>query len=191
MLGGKKMIDEIIMDSEERMQKTIEVLRKDFASLRAGKANPAILEKVQVDYYGVPTPINQMANVNAPEARLLVIQPWDKSIIPNIERGILKSDLGLNPSSDGTVIRIIIPQLTQERRKELVKVIKKKAEDARVGIRNIRRDANDHFKSLEKSKDITEDEGKKAQEDVQKVTDKYIAEADKVLSNKEQEIMEI
>jgi len=191
MLGGKKMIDEIIMDSEERMQKTIEVLRKDFASLRAGKANPAILEKVQVDYYGVPTPINQMANVNAPEARLLVIQPWDKSIIPNIERGILKSDLGLNPSSDGTVIRIIIPQLTQERRKELVKVIKKKAEDARVGIRNIRRDANDHFKSLEKSKDITEDEGKKAQEDVQKVTDKYIAEVDKVLSNKEQEIMEI
>jgi len=185
------MIDEIIMDSEERMQKTIEVLRKDFASLRAGKANPAILEKVQVDYYGVPTPINQMANVTAPEARLLVIQPWDKSIIPNVERAILKSDLGLNPSSDGTIIRIAIPQLTQERRKELVKIIKKKAEEAKVGIRNIRRDANDHFKSLEKSKDITVDEDKKAQDDVQKITDKCIAEVDKVFSNKEQEIMEI
>lgn len=179
------------MDSEERMQKTIEVLRKDFASLRAGRANPAILDKVQVDYYGVPTPINQMANVSAPEPRLLVIQPWDKSIIPTIEKAILKSDLGLNPSSDGTVIRIAIPQLTQERRKELVKTVKKKAEDAKVGIRNIRRDSNDDLKSLEKSKDITEDESKKAQEDVQKATDRYINEVDKVLANKEQEIMEI
>jgi len=145
------MIEEILMDSEDRMQKTIEVLRKDFASLRAGRANPAILDKVQVDYYGVPTPINQMANVSAPEARLLVIQPWDKTVIPTIEKAILKSDLGLNPSNDGTVIRIAIPQLTQERRKELVKTTKKKAEDAKVGIRNIRRDANEHLKSLEKS----------------------------------------
>ncbi|MDK2824134.1 MAG: ribosome recycling factor [Clostridia bacterium] len=191
MLGGKKMIDEILLDSEDRMQKTIEVLRKEFASLRAGRANPAILDKVQVDYYGVPTPINQMANVTAPEARLLLIQPWDKSIIPNIEKAILKSDLGLNPASDGTVIRIAIPQLTQERRKELVKVIKKKAEDAKVGIRNIRRDANDALKSLEKNKEISEDENKKAQDDVQKITDKYIAEVDKILNNKEQEIMEI
>jgi len=117
------MIDEILKDSETRMQKTLEVLRKDFASLRAGRANPAILEKVQVDYYGVPTPINQMANITAPEPRLLVIQPWDKSIISSIEKAILKSDLGLNPSSDGTVIRIAIPQLTQERRKELVKTV--------------------------------------------------------------------
>lgn len=185
------MIDEILLDSEDRMQKTIEVLRKEFASLRAGRANPAILDKVQVDYYGVPTPINQMANVTAPEARLLLIQPWDKSIIPNIEKAILKSDLGLNPASDGTVIRIAIPQLTQERRKELVKVIKKKAEDAKVGIRNIRRDANDALKSLEKNKEISEDENKKAQDDVQKITDKYIAEVDKILNNKEQEIMEI
>jgi ribosome recycling factor len=191
MLGGKKMIDEILLDSEDRMQKTIEILRKEFASLRAGRANPAILDKVQVDYYGVPTPINQMANVTAPEARLLLIQPWDKSIIPNIEKAILKSDLGLNPASDGTVIRIAIPQLTQERRKELVKVIKKKAEDAKVGIRNIRRDANDALKSLEKNKEISEDENKKAQDDVQKITDKYIAEVDKILNNKEQEIMEI
>jgi len=185
------MIEEILMDAEDRMQKTIEVLRKDFASLRAGRANPAILDKVQVDYYGVPTPINQIANVTAPEPRLLVIQPWDKSIIPAIEKAILKSDLGLNPSSDGTVIRIAIPQLTQERRKELVKVIKKKAEDAKVGIRNIRRDANDHLKSLEKSKEITEDEAKKAQDDVQKRTDKYIADIEKILNSKEQEIMEI
>ncbi|MFZ7104626.1 MAG: ribosome recycling factor [Peptococcaceae bacterium] len=185
------MIDEILMDSEDRMQKTIDVLRKDFASLRAGRANPAILDKVQVDYYGVPTPINQMANVSAPEPRLLMIQPWDKSIIPNIEKAILKSDLGLNPAGDGTVIRIAIPQLTQERRKELVKMIKKKGEEAKVGIRNIRRDANDDIKSLEKSKDISEDEAKKAQDDVQKLTDKYIVEVDKVMDNKEQEIMEI
>lgn len=185
------MIEEILLDSEERMQKTIEVLRKDFASLRAGRANPAILDKVQVDYYGVPTPINQMANVSAPEPRLLVIQPWDKTIIPTIEKAILKSDLGLNPSSDGTVIRIAIPQLTQERRKELVKIIKKKAEEAKVGIRNIRRDANDHLKGLEKSKEISEDESKKAQDDVQKETDKYILEVDKVYAKKEQEIMEI
>ncbi|NLT96426.1 MAG: ribosome recycling factor [Clostridia bacterium] len=185
------MIDEILKDSETRMQKTLEVLRKDFASLRAGRANPAILEKVQVDYYGVPTPINQMANITAPEPRLLVIQPWDKSIISSIEKAILKSDLGLNPSSDGTVIRIAIPQLTQERRKELVKTVKKKAEEAKVGIRNIRRDANEEVKSLEKAKEITEDESKKAQEDIQKITDKYIAEVEKVLSKKEEEIMEI
>lgn len=173
------------------MQKSIEVLRKDFASLRAGRANPAILDKVQVDYYGVPTPINQMANISAPEPRLLIIQPWDKSIIPSIEKAILKSDLGLNPSSDGTVIRIAIPQLTQERRKELVKTVKKKAEEAKVSIRNIRRDANDDIKSLEKSKEIPEDESKRAQDEVQKITDKYIAEVDKVMNNKEKEIMEI
>lgn len=185
------MINEILKDSEVRMQKSIEVLRKDFASLRAGRANPAILDKVQVDYYGVPTPINQMANISAPEPRLLIIQPWDKSIIPSIEKAILKSDLGLNPSSDGTVIRIAIPQLTQERRKELVKTVKKKAEEAKVSIRNIRRDANDDIKSLEKSKEIPEDESKRAQDEVQKITDKYIAEVDKVMNNKEKEIMEI
>lgn len=185
------MIDELLLESEERMQKTIDILRKDFASLRAGRANPAILDKVQVDYYGAPTPINQMANVSAPEPRLLLIQPWDKSVIPNIEKAILKSDLGLNPTSDGTVIRIAIPQLTQERRKELVKMIKKKGEEAKVSIRNIRRDGNDNIKSLEKGKDISEDEAKKAQDDVQKLTDQYIAEVDKVVNNKEEEIMEI
>lgn len=185
------MIKEVLQDAEERMQKTVEVLRKEFQSLRAGRANPAILDKVMVDYYGVPTPINQMANVTAPEARLLVIQPWDKSVTPNIEKAILKSDLGLNPNSDGNVIRIAIPQLTQERRKELVKVIKKKTEEAKVGIRNIRRDANEDLKALEKEKEISEDEEKKGQDDVQKLTDKYIADVDKVLDNKEKEIMEV
>ncbi|NLW24722.1 MAG: ribosome recycling factor [Clostridia bacterium] len=185
------MIKEILTDAEGRMKKTIDVLKKDFAGMRAGRANPAILEKVQVDYYGTPTPVNQLANITAPEARLLVIQPWDKTAISAIEKAILKSDLGLNPSSDGTVIRISIPQLTQERRKELVKSVKKKAEEARVSIRNIRRDANDEIKSLEKQKEISEDEAKKAQDDVQKITDKYIAEVDKITDNKEKEIMEV
>ncbi|NMA02785.1 MAG: ribosome recycling factor [Clostridia bacterium] len=185
------MISEIMQDSENRMVKALDVLKKELQSLRAGRANPAILEKITVDYYGSPTPINQMANITAPEPRLLVIQPWDKSIIPNIEKAILKSDLGLNPSSDGTVIRLAIPQLTQERRKELAKVVKKKGEDAKVAVRNIRREANELLKNLEKSKDISEDDNKRSQEDVQKLTDKFIQEIDKVLENKEKEIMEV
>lgn len=185
------MINEIMQDGEEKMLKAVEVLRKDLQSLRAGRANPAILEKVTVDYYGSPTPINQMANISAPEPRLLIIQPWDKSIIPNVEKAILKSDLGLNPNSDGTVIRLAIPQLTQERRKELVKVVKKKGEEGKIAIRNIRREANDELKDLEKSKDISEDDNKRGQEDVQKLTDKFIQEIDKVLENKEMEIMEV
>jgi len=185
------MINEIMQDSEKKMSKALDVFKKDLQSLRAGRANPAILEKITVDYYGSPTPINQMANITAPEPRLLVIQPWDKSIIPNIEKAILKSDLGLNPSSDGTVIRLAIPQLTQERRKELAKVVKKKGEDAKVAVRNIRREANELLKNLEKSKDISEDDNKRSQEDVQKLTDKFIQEIDKVLENKEKEIMEV
>lgn len=180
-----------MQDSEEKMLKVLEVLRKELQSLRAGRANPAILEKVAVDYYGSPTPVNQMANITVPEPRLLIIQPWDKSIIPKIEKAILKSDLGLNPNSDGTVIRLAIPQLTQERRKELVKVVKKKGEEAKIGIRNIRREANDDLKNLEKSKDISEDDNKRSQEDVQKLTDKFIQDIDKVLENKEKEIMEV
>ena len=150
-----------------------------------------MLEKVTVDYSGTPTPINQVANVSAPEPRLLTIQPWDKSLVPTIEKAILKSDLGLNPSSDGSIIRIVIPQLTQERRLELVKTVKKKAEEARVSIRNIRRDSNDKVKNLEKSKVISEDESKKGQEEIQKLTDKYIKEVDHVLDVKEKEIMEV
>jgi ribosome recycling factor len=185
------MLKETISQSEEKMNKSIEVLRKEFSTLRAGRANPSILEKVHVDYYGASTPLNQVANISSPEPRLLTIQPWDRNMVPQIEKAILKSDLGLNPSSDGNVIRIAIPQLTQERRLELVKVIKKKAEEARVSIRNIRRDANDQLKNLEKTKEISEDETKKGQENVQKLTDKYIKEVDRVMDLKEKEIMEV
>ncbi|MCR6544699.1 ribosome recycling factor [Dehalobacterium formicoaceticum] len=185
------MIRETIQEAEERMSKTVEVLKKDFASLRAGRATPALLDKVQVDYYGTMTPVNQMANVSVPEARLLLIQPWDKSTIPAIEKAILKSDLGLTPSSDGNVIRIGIPQLTEERRKDLVKSVKKKAEEARVAVRNVRRDTNDMIKDLEKEHEISEDESKRGLEEIQKTTDKFIKKVDEVMNTKEQEIMEV
>jgi len=185
------VIKDILSDTEERMKKTIEHLRKDLASLRAGRANPAMLEKIMVDYYGQPTPINQLANITVPEARLLVIQPWDKTIIASIEKAIMKSDLGINPSNDGNVIRLAIPQLTEERRKELVKVIRKRAEEARVAVRNIRRDANELLKSGEKEKLISEDENKKGMDDIQKETDRHIKEIDSVLQGKEKEIMEV
>lgn len=185
------MINELIQEAEEKMTRTVEVLKKDFASLRAGRATSALLDKIQADYYGTPTPINQMANITVPEPRLLVIQPWDKSTIPAIEKAILKSDLGLNPSNDGNVIRIAIPQLTEERRKELVKVVKKKAEEARVAVRNVRRDVNDMIKQLEKEHEISEDDSKRGLDEVQKVTDKFIKNVDEVLASKEQEIMEV
>jgi len=185
------MMKDVIKESEDKMKKSIEVLRKDLSTMRAGRANPSILDKLMVDYYGTATPVNQVANISAPEPRVLTIQPWDKSIIPIVEKAILKSDLGLNPSSDGSVIRIIIPQLTQERRLELVKTIKKKSEDTRVSLRNIRRDSNEKLKSLEKGKLITEDENKKGQDEIQKLTDKYIKDVDHVLEAKEKEIMEV
>lgn len=185
------MIKEVISDAQEKMKKAIEVLRHEYTTLRAGRATPALLDKVLVDYYGVPTPINQLANISVPEPRSLVIQPWDKSAMSAIEKAIQKSDLGLTPNNDGTNIRLVIPQLTQERRNELVKVVKKKAEDARVAVRNIRRDANDHLKDLEKKHEISEDDFKRAQEDVQKLTDKSIKEVDQVLEHKEQEVMEV
>jgi ribosome recycling factor len=185
------VINELIQEAEEKMTRTVEVLKKDFASLRAGRATSALLDKIQADYYGTPTPINQMANITVPEPRLLVIQPWDKSTIPAIEKAILKSDLGLNPSNDGNVIRIAIPQLTEERRKELVKVVKKKAEEARVAVRNVRRDVNDMIKQLEKEHEISEDDSKRGLDEVQKVTDKFIKNVDEVLASKEQEIMEV
>lgn len=185
------MIKEVTGEAEERMKKAIDVMRKDYGSMRAGRATPALLDKVMVDYYGVPTPINQMANISVPEPRLLSIQPWDKSVISSIEKAIQKSDLGLTPNNDGSIIRLAIPQLTQERRNELVKMAKKKAEDARVAIRNVRRDANDQLKDLEKEKEISEDDEKRAQEEVQKLTDKYIKEVEVILEHKEQEIMEV
>ena len=185
------MLEAILQETEGRMQKAVEGLRRELAALRAGRANPALLEKVNVSYYGTPTPINQLAAISAPEARLLVIQPWDRNILPEIEKAILKSDLGLTPSSDGTVIRIVIPQLTEERRTELVKVARKKAEEFRVQVRNARREANDRLKAEEKSKTAPEDAVKRAQEKVQKLTDNYIQAVDKVLANKEAEIMEV
>ncbi|NLC38222.1 MAG: ribosome recycling factor [Clostridia bacterium] len=185
------MSEQLFRDAEGKMKKALEVLNKEFASVRAGRANPALLDRVQVDYYGTMTPLNQLASISAPEARLLVIQPWDKSIIASIEKAILKSDLGLNPSNDGTVIRISIPQLTQERRQELVKVVRKKAEEFRVVIRNIRRETTDKIKAQEKNGEISEDEAKKMQDRTQKLTDKYIELVDKALQIKEEEIQEV
>ena len=184
------MVKEIVSSAEENMKKSVDVVRKEFASLRAGRATPALLDKIVVSYYGTPTPLNQLANISVPEARMLVIQPWDKSATPEIERAILKSDIGITPSSDGTVIRLTIPQLTQERRTELVKVIKKKAEEGRVAIRNIRRDINDNLKAKQKE-GVPEDEVKRGQDDLQKITDKYIKEIDELVKTKEQEIMQV
>lgn len=185
------MVKEIFNSHEQRMKKTVEALKREYASLRAGRATPALLDKISVDYYGTPTPINQVANVGVPEPRMITIQPWEKTMLPAIEKAIMKSDLGLTPNSDGAVIRLAIPQLTNERRAEIAKVIHKKAEEARVGVRNIRRDAIDAVKKLEKDKSITEDDNKKAQEDMQKLTDRYVKEIDASMTAKEKEIMEV
>ena len=185
------MTSDVLSTAEEKMKKAVSALARDFKTLRAGRANPSILDKIHVDYYGTATPLNQLANVSAPEPRLLVVQAWDKSIVADIEKAILKSDIGLTPNSDGTIIRLSIPELTQETRKELVKVVRKKTEEARVVVRNIRREANDELKGMEKNKDISEDETRRAQEEVQNLTNKYVKELDNVLETKESEIMEI
>ena len=184
-------IKDIHSSHEDKMKKAIEVLRREYGTLRAGRATPSLLDKITVDYYGSPTPVNQVANISVPEPRTIIIQPWEKNMISPIEKAIMKSDLGLTPNSDGVVIRLSIPQLTQQRRLELVKVVHKKAEEARVAIRNLRRDANDGFKKVEKDKTISEDEAKKAQDDMQKMTDKYIKEVDTIMNAKEKEIMEV
>ena len=181
----------LIKEAEVNMKKSLEIVKKEFATLRAGRATPALLDKIMVNYYGTSTPVNQLANISVPEARLLVIQPWDKNSLPEIERTIMKSDLGITPASDGTVIRLAIPQLTQERRKDLLKVIKKKSEDGRVAVRNVRRDVNDQLKSIQKEGKISEDELKRSQEEVQKLTDRYIKEIDNLFNTKEQEIMQV
>ena len=176
---------------EERMKKTISVFGENLAEVRAGRANPAVLNKVSIDYYGVPTPVNQVAGISVPEARMIVIQPWDMSILKEIEKAIIASDIGLNPNNDGKVIRLNFPELTEERRKELVKEIKKMGEENKVAIRSIRRDAIDDSKKANKANQITEDELAKDEENIQKLTDKYIAEIDKMLENKENEVMSI
>ncbi len=178
-------------DLEERMKKTISVLEENFAEIRAGRANPAILNKLRIDYYGVPTPINQVAGISVPEARMIMIQPWDASILKEIEKEILKSDIGINPNNDGKVIRLVFPELNEERRKEIVKDIKKMAEDAKVSLRAIRRDGIDEAKEMEKESLISEDERRKAEEDIQKLTDKNTAEVDRLTEAKEKEIMSL
>lgn len=185
------MPQNVIKNAEERMTKAIATLKKELASLRAGRANPSLLDKVTVDYYGTPTPVTQMANVSVPEARMITIQPWDKTQLGPIEKAILKSELGLTPTNDGSVIRLVIPPLTEERRQELVKIVKKEGEEAKVAIRNVRRDANDSFKKLQKDGEISEDEMKRYQDQVQKTTDNYIAQVDKIVQEKEKEIMEV
>ena len=178
-------------DLENRMQKTVSVYEENLSEIRAGRANPAILNKISVEYYGVQTPINQVAGISVPEARIIVIQPWDISILKEIEKAILASDIGLNPNNDGKVIRLNFPELTEERRKELVKDIKKIAEEAKVAIRSIRRDGMEEVKTKQKNSEITEDEKASKEEEIQKLTDKYIAEIDKILANKEKEILNV
>lgn len=174
---------------ENRMEKTIEVFKQNLSEVRAGRANPAILNKITVEYYGTPTPINQVAGISVPEARLIVIQPWDGSVLKEIERAILASDIGITPNNDGKVIRLNFPELNEERRKELVKDIKKMGEEAKVAVRQVRRDGLDEFKKQQKDSLITEDELKQAEDQVQKLTDKYVEEIDKLTDAKEKEVM--
>ena len=185
------MTKKVIESAEDRLNKTLDGLKKDYGTLRAGRAAPSLLDKVTVDYYGVATPVNQIANVTIPEPRMIMIKPYDRNSLKDIERAIQKSDLGLTPNNDGTTIRLQIPQPTQERRKELVKVVSKKAEEAKVAMRNIRRDANESIKKLEKGKEITEDDRKDAQEEMQKLLDKYIKLVDSAKATKEKEVMEV
>lgn len=185
------MFDEVVKESQSRMEKVIEKAKKEFATIRTGRATPSLLEGLKADYYGVPTPINQMAKISVPEPRQLVIQPWDKNAIKPIEKAILKSDLGLNPNVDSDLIRLIIPQLTEERRKELVRLVRKKAEEQRVAIRNIRREANETLKEMENDGDISEDNYHRGLENVQELTNEYIEKIDELLEEKEAEIMEV
>ena len=176
---------------EEKMKKTISVFEENLSEIRAGRANPAILNKISIDYYGTPTPINQVAGISVPEARMIVIQPWDASVLKEIEKEILKSDIGINPTNDGKVIRLTFPELNEERRKEIVKDIRKMAEEAKVAVRSIRRDAIDEAKSMQKNSEMSEDELKVAEDDIQKLTDKYVEEVDEILEKKEKEVMSI
>jgi len=184
------MVEEILAQTNTRMIKAIDTLSKELAVIRTGRASPALIEHLRADYYGVPTPISQMASISVPEARLLVIQPWDRSALHGIEKAILKSELGLNPVNDGSVIRLNIPHLTEERRQELAKVVRKRVEDGKIGIRNIRREALEHMKADEKEKRVSQDEYHRGAEQLQKVTDKYIAEADSVGETKQAELTE-
>lgn len=183
------MLKEIMKTAEDKMNKALVVLQKDLASLKAGRANPAMLDKIEAEYYGTMTPLSQLANISVPEARILQIQPWDKSSLKAIEKAILISDLGLNPNNDGTIIRLIIPELTEETRKNIVKTVKKYGEDTKIAIRAVRREGNDSIKELKS--DMSEDDIKKAEEEIQKITDNYVKKVDEIVEVKEKEIMSI
>ena len=185
------MNKELYKPIEEKMNKTIHVLKDNLAGIRAGRANPAILDKLSIEYYGAPTPVTQIASVSIPEARVILIQPWEAKLLKDIEREILKSDIGINPNNDGKVIRLVFPPLTEERRKDLTKTVKKDGEESKVAIRSIRRDAIESMKAKKKASEITEDDLKNAEKDIQNITDKFIAEIDKIVETKEKEIMEV
>ncbi len=178
-------------DLEEKMKKTIKVLREDLNAVRAGRANPALLDKIMVNYYGASTPLKQIASISAPEPRLLIVQPYDASAIQSIEKAIMQSDLGINPSNDGKVIRLAIPQLTEERRKELNKLVKKIGEEAKIALRNQRREANDKLRKMQKNNEISEDDLRKAEDEVQKITDQYVKMVEEIVEQKEKEILEV
>lgn len=185
------MVKETLQMARTSMDKAIDALKRDFSKVRTGRASISLLDDVRVDYYGTPTPLNQVGTMTVPEPRMITIQPWEKNLIPEIEKAIHKSDLGLNPSSDGSLVRIIIPPLTEERRKEMVKVIKRMGEESKIAIRNARREANDMLKKLEKEKEISEDELKRAEKEVQEFTDQYVKKVDDLVANKEEEVMEV
>ena len=185
------MYKETIKTAGEKMDKTISVIQKDLSTLRAGRANPQILDKITVDYYGTPTPLNQIGNISSPEPRMLVIAPWEPKMIGPIEKAIQKSDIGINPSNDGKVVRLLVPELNEERRKDLTKQVRKYAEDSKVAVRNIRRDAVDYVKKAQKKGELTEDDQKKAEKDIQDLTDKHVKKIDEMCAKKEKELMEI
>ena len=184
------MIKDVLSETEERMNKTVDALRDDLVTIRTGRASPALVERLPVEYYGTPTALNQLATISVPEPRLLAIRPWDPSALPDIEKAILKSELGLTPSNDGKIIRLVVPALSTERREELIKIVKKIAEEGRVSIRTVRKEANEKAKDLEKAKKISEDNRFRTQDEIQKLTDKYIKQIDKVLIDKERELRE-
>ncbi len=190
-MAGDAMIGETLKDAEERMGKAIDSLSRDLATIRTGRASPNLVEQLRVDYYGTPTPLQQLASVGVPDARLLTIQPYDKGSLEAIEKAIQKSDLGLNPSNDGNIIRLVIPQLTEDRRKEMVKLVHKKVEDNRVSIRNVRRDGHEMLRDLHREKEISEDEERDAQDELQKITDRFVENAGAVGTEKERELMEV
>ncbi|KUF36491.1 MULTISPECIES: ribosome recycling factor [Lysinibacillus] len=185
------MAKQVLEQAKEKMNKTITAFSRELSSIRAGRANASLLDRIMVDYYGAPTPINQLAGVSVPEARLLVITPYDKTILGDIEKAIMKSDIGITPTNDGSIIRLMIPALTEDRRKDLVKQVKKEAEDAKIAVRNVRRDANDDLKKLEKAGEITEDDLRGYGDDIQKLTDEFIVKVDQVAKDKEKEILEV